>query len=76
MPTITLRVPDADLAEIDAEAGPGNRTQFVLTAVRETIQRRHRERLDAEVARILALDPDEQLAIDAEFGHAIGDGLE
>jgi Arc/MetJ-type ribon-helix-helix transcriptional regulator len=74
--TITLRVPDADLAEIDAAAGSGNRTQFVLAAVRESIQRRHRERLDAEVARILALDADENLAMVAEFDHAMADGLD
>lgn len=72
---ITLRVPAEDLAAIDAEAGE-NRTQFMLAAAREAVARARRERLDAEIGRILAEDADENLAILGEFAHTMADGLD
>jgi uncharacterized protein (DUF1778 family) len=71
---ITLRIPADELAAIDAEAGE-NRTQFMLAAAREAVARLRRERLDAEVGRVLAEDADENLAILAEFAHTMADGL-
>ena len=75
MAIITLRVPDEDLALIDAEAGQ-NRTQFMLTAARELADRRRRERLDAEVSRILIEDAERDLSILAELSSTMADGLE
>lgn len=74
MATITLRVPDDELAAIDAEAGD-NRTQFMLAAARDAVQRRRRERLDAEVSRILLDDAERDLAIVTDFGPTMSDGL-
>jgi hypothetical protein len=71
---VSLRVPDDELAEIDAEAGE-NRTQFMLDAVRATIVRLKRERLDAEVGRLLAESADENLAIANEFEQTLSDGI-
>jgi hypothetical protein len=75
MATITMRIPDDDLASIDAEAG-GNRTQFMLDIVRAELVRRHRERLDEEVGRILAEQADENRAIAREFDATLADGIE
>lgn len=75
MATVTLRIPDDFLAEIDAEAGD-NRTQFILNAARAAIKRIKRERLDEEVGRLLAEGADESIAIDHEFAHTLLDGLE
>lgn len=75
MATITLRVPDDELAAIDAEAGD-NRTQFMLAAAREAVQRRRRERLDAEVSRILLDDAERDVAILKDFAPTMSDGLE
>jgi uncharacterized protein (DUF1778 family) len=72
---ITLRVPADELAAIDAEAGE-NRTQFMLAAARDAVNRLRRERLDAEIGRILAEDAEENLAILDEFAHAMADGLD
>jgi uncharacterized protein (DUF1778 family) len=74
MATITLRVPDEDLSLIDAEAG-GNRTHFMLTAAREAARRLRRERLDAEVSRILIEDAERDLAVLAELSQTMADGL-
>jgi uncharacterized protein (DUF1778 family) len=75
MATITLRVPDEVLAMIDAEAGD-NRTQFMLNAAREAIRIRQRERVDAEVSRILLDDVDRDLAIAQDFESTMADGLD
>ncbi|MDB5094628.1 MAG: hypothetical protein JWO85_2729 [Candidatus Eremiobacteraeota bacterium] len=75
MATITLRIPDEDLSLIDAEAG-NNRTQFMLTAAREAALRLRRERLDAEVSRILLEDAERDLAVLAELSDTMADGLE
>jgi uncharacterized protein (DUF1778 family) len=75
MATITLRVPDEVLAMIDAEAGD-NRTQFMLNAAREAIRLRQRERVDAEVSRILLDDVERDLAIVRDFDSTMGDGLD
>jgi metal-responsive CopG/Arc/MetJ family transcriptional regulator len=75
MATVTLRIPDDVLAEIDAEAG-NNRTQFILNAARAAIVRIKRERLDEEVGRILVEDAIENLEINQEFAHTLLDGLE
>jgi hypothetical protein len=72
---ITLRVPAEELAAIDAEAGP-NRTQFMLAAARDAVARARRERLDAEIGRILAEDAEENLAILDEFANTMADGLD
>lgn len=72
---ITIRVPADELAAIDAEAGD-NRTQFILTAARDAVARLRRERVDAEVGRILAEDAAENLALLAEFAHTMADGLD
>jgi hypothetical protein len=75
MATVTLRIPDDVLAEIDAEAG-NNRTQFILNAARAAIVRIKRERLDEEVGRILVEDAIENLEINQEFAHTLLDGIE
>ncbi len=75
MAIITLRIPDDVLAEINAEAG-NNRTQFILNATKAAILALKRERLDAEVGRILVEDAHENLTIDKEFAHTLLDGLE
>ncbi len=69
-----MRVPDDDLAEIDAEAG-SNRTRFILGAVRAHIAQRKRERLDHEIGRLLTDDGQEHLAIDREFAETLVDGF-
>jgi len=75
MATITLRVPDDVLAAIDAEAGD-NRTQFMLNAAREAIRLRQRERVDAEVSRILLDDVERDLAIVRDFESTVADGID
>jgi uncharacterized protein (DUF1778 family) len=75
MATITLRIPDEVLAMIDAEAGD-NRTQFMLNAAREAVRLRQRERVDAEVSRILLDDVDRDLAIARDFESTMADGLD
>lgn len=75
MATITIRVPDEDLAAIDAAAG-GNRTQFMLAAAREAAQRYQRARLDAEVSRILLEDADRDRAVLDDLSGSMADGLE
>jgi len=75
MATITLRIPDEDLALIDSEAS-SNRTQFMLTAAREAALRRRRERLDAEVTRILLEDTERDVAILDDLSDTMADGLE
>jgi metal-responsive CopG/Arc/MetJ family transcriptional regulator len=75
MATVTLRIPDEFLAEIDAEAG-NNRTKFILDAAKAAIVALKRKRLDEEVGRILVADADENIAIDQEFSHTLRDGLE
>ena len=75
MATITLRVPDDDLALIDAEAA-GNRTQFMLAAARAAALQRRRERLDEEVSRILTEDAETNLELLAELAPSMADGIE
>jgi len=75
MATITLRVPDDVLAAIDEEAG-NNRTQFMLNAAREAIRLRRRERVDAEVSRILLDDVERDLEIARDFESTLADGLD
>jgi hypothetical protein len=67
-------IPDDDLALIDAAAEP-NRTAFMLSAAKELAVRRHRERLDEEIARCLAETASEDRALAAEFAGVVGDGL-
>jgi len=74
MAIITLRVPDEELALIDAEAG-GNRTRFMLMAAHETARRLRRARFDAEVSRILLEDVERDQAISDEFSVTLSDGL-
>jgi uncharacterized protein (DUF1778 family) len=74
MAVITLRIPDEELALIDAEAG-GNRTQFMLTAAHEAAERLRRARFDAEISGILLEDVERDLAINDDFSAAMSDGL-
>jgi uncharacterized protein (DUF1778 family) len=74
MAVITLRIPDEELALIDAEAG-GNRTQFMLAAAHEAAERLRRARFDAEIADILLEDVERDLAINDDFSAAMSDGL-
>ena len=78
MASIALRIPDDDLASLDAEAAHdgSSRTQFVLDAVRAEIVRRHRLRVDEEVGRLLAEQADENRALAREFEATMADGLE
>ena len=73
MAKISLVVPDADLALIDEVATP-NRTAFMLAASREAALRVHRERDDAEIARILDENAPEDRALLEEFAGALADG--
>jgi uncharacterized protein (DUF1778 family) len=75
MATITLRIPDEDLALIDSVA-PSNRTQFMLAAAREAALRRRRERLDAEVTRILLEDAERDIGILDDLSDTMADALE
>lgn len=74
MATITIRVPDEDLAAIDAAAG-GNRTQFMLAAALEAAERYQRARLDAEVSRILREDADRDRTVLDDLSGSMADGL-
>jgi uncharacterized protein (DUF1778 family) len=76
MATITLRVPEDDLASIDEVAGAQNRTQFMLAAAREAVARVRRERVDAEVARILAEGADEDRLVSEEWSSVAADAIE
>ena len=73
MAKISLLVPDADLAFIDEVAAP-NRTAFMLAASREAALRVHRERDDAEIARILDENVPEDRALLDEFAGTVADG--
>ena len=74
MTKISMVVPDDDLALIDAVAKP-NRSAFMLAAAKQAALRRHRELLDAEIARCLAETADEDRALAKEFAGVAGDGL-
>jgi hypothetical protein len=74
MAKISLVVPDAELAAIDAVA-PSNRTAFMLAAVREAVRRINREHEDRELARILDESAEEDAQLLAEFSGTVGDGL-
>jgi hypothetical protein len=74
MAKISMVIPDDDLALIDAVAG-SNRSAFMLGAAKEAALRRHRERLDVEIASCLAETADEDRILAAEFAGIAGDGL-
>jgi hypothetical protein len=74
MAKISMVIPDEDLALIDAVAEP-NRSAFMLAAAKEAALRRHRERLDLEIASCLAETADEDTVLAAEFAGVAGDGL-
>jgi hypothetical protein len=69
-------VPDDELASIDEAAGPNNRASFILTAAREAVVRLRRERLDAEVGRVLAESAEDDLATLADWSVIMADSLE
>jgi hypothetical protein len=74
MAKISMVVADEDLAMIDAVAEP-NRTAFMVAAAKQAAALRHRERLDATVARCLAETALDDFALDEEFAGVAGDGL-
>jgi predicted transcriptional regulator len=76
MATITIRVPDEELANIDEIAGPNNRTQFMLEAARRAVAQRRRQRLVDEVGRLCAESAEENLAVVDDWSVTMADGIE
>ncbi len=71
---ISMLIPDAELAEIDAVATP-NRTAFMLAATREAVSKKKRQQLDDEIARCLEESASEDRALADEFCATAADGL-
>jgi DNA-binding FrmR family transcriptional regulator len=74
MKRISMLIHPDELAAIDEVASP-NRTAFMLAAVRESVDRVRRERLQAEIDACLAETADEDLSLADEFSGTAGDGL-
>ncbi|MBC5811083.1 MAG: hypothetical protein GIW95_09595 [Candidatus Eremiobacteraeota bacterium] len=75
MTRISMLVPEADLALIDAVAEP-NRTAFMLAAAKAAALRVQRKREDIEIARILDEQVDQDRELMAEFACTSADGLD
>lgn len=74
MPKISMIVPDADLAAIDAVARP-NRTAFMVAAALEAAARINRRNEDDEIARICRASADRDKLLAEEAAGTLADGL-
>ena len=74
MPKISMLIPEADLAAIDA-AADHNRTAFMIQAALEAAARIKRQREDAEIRRICSATAKRDSRLAKEFEPALKDGL-
>jgi len=75
MAKVSMLIADTDLAEIDAQAD-GNRTSFMVTAAVERARQLRRERVDGEIAAMLAADEELLASVQREWEGTLGDGLD
>lgn len=75
MAKISMVIPEAALAEIDASAN-GNRTAFMIAAAIERARKIQRQRIDEEVAESCRRNAKADLELYREWECTLGDGLD
>jgi uncharacterized protein (DUF1778 family) len=76
MANISLQVPDKDLALIDAQAGKGNRTAFMVAAAVARAKAVRRERIDQEIIAAVQANEEADYAVYKDWECTMNDGLE
>jgi hypothetical protein len=75
MAKISMLIGDAELAEIDGQAG-GNRTAFMVAAAVERARALKRQRIDEEIAASLRENEAADALVDGEWDVTMADGLD
>jgi hypothetical protein len=75
MAKISMLIGDAELAEIDGQAG-GNRTAFMVAAAVERARALKRRQVDEEIATSLRADEEANADVNREWETTLADGLE
>jgi len=75
MAKISMLIGDAELAEIDGQAG-GNRTAFMVAAALERARALKRQRIDEEIAASLRESEEADALVDRDWEVTLADGLD
>jgi len=75
MAKISMLIGDAELAEIDGQAG-GNRTAFMVAAALERARALKRQRIDEEIAASLRESEEADARVDRDWEVTLADGLD
>jgi hypothetical protein len=75
MAKVSMLIGDAELAEIDAQAG-GNRTAFMVAAAVERARLLRRERIDREIEATFTAEAELNAEVYRDWEITIGDGLD
>jgi hypothetical protein len=74
MPKISMLIGEAELAEIDGQAG-GNRTAFMVSAAVERARALKRRQIDAEISASLRESDEADALVYGEWETTLADGL-
>ncbi len=75
MANISMQIADKDLALIDAQAGKGNRTAFMVAAAVARAKALRREQIDAEIAATLSANEEADYDVYKDWEATLNDGL-